>query len=78
MNVNKSVTPIRPIQSINTVIGSKKQDRKFHDKELLTFSLLSCPISVKVTVRVRLMGKITHKGRWYEKCVRNFCRKILI
>jgi len=56
MNVNK--TPIRSIRFINRVFGSKIQDRKFHDEELLSFSPLSYPISVKVTMRMRLMGNI--------------------
>ena len=43
MNVNK--TPMRPIQFINRVFRSKIQDRKFHDEELISFSLLSYPIS---------------------------------
>jgi len=56
MNVNKK--PIRTIQFINRVFGSKIQDRNFHDEELLSFSLLSYPIRVKMTMRMRIMGNI--------------------
>ena len=56
MNVNK--TPIGSIQFINRVFGSKIQDRKFHDEELRSFPLFSYPISVNMTMRMRLMGNI--------------------